>query len=67
MILEMFVESIKTPKSKHFEQRFKNLAVRFQELLHEKFLHPLQYYFLKSFGNVFQIFLVLFRGIQKII
>ena len=33
MILEKFFETIKTPSPKHFEQRFKNFAVRFQKLL----------------------------------
>ena len=36
MILEKFSETIKTPSLKHFEERFKNLAVGFAELLHDK-------------------------------
>ena len=58
-------ETIKTASRKHFEQRSKNLAVRFLELLHDNLLHPFQYYFLICFEKVFQIFLVLYKGIQK--
>ena len=52
---------------KHYSNSFKNFAVTFLELLHDNFSHPFQYYCLKSFGNVIEIFLVLFKGIKKII
>ena len=61
----MFFVTIKTPRPKHFEQHFKNLAVRFQELLLDNLSHPFQYYFLKSFGKVLEIFRGMFKGIQK--
>ena len=67
MILGNVFETIKTASLKYFEQCSKNLAVRFQELLHDNLSHPFQYYFLKRFEKVFEIFPVLFKGIQKII
>ena len=65
MILGIFFAMIRTASPKHFEQHFKNHAVRFQELLYDNLSHPFQYYFLKSFKKVSEIFLVFFKRIQK--
>ena len=46
-------EMIKMASPKHVEERFKNLAVSFQELLLDNLSHPFQYYFLKNFHKIF--------------
>ena len=59
MILERFFNRSK----RRVPNILRNVSKSMQSIFRNYLSHPFQYYFLKSFKKVFEIFLVLFKGI----